>query len=97
MYKYLCPYCHTEVHKEDWEEYYKCPNCKRKTLYPNKIKVEEKSMDCYSCKNFYYDTFCSFQCPSCKKGFSLYNFCKVKDDLIALASVCKYYKNKEDN
>ena len=42
MYKYLCPYCHTEVHKEDWEEYYKCPNCKRKTLYPNEIKIENK-------------------------------------------------------
>ena len=42
MYKYLCPYCHTEVHKEDWEEYYKCPNCKRKTLYPNEIRIENK-------------------------------------------------------
>ena len=39
MHKYLCPYCHTEVY---WEEYYKCPNYKRKTLYPNEIRIENK-------------------------------------------------------
>lgn len=42
MYKYLCPYCHTEVYKEDYEVYYRCPNCKRKTFLPNEVLIEDK-------------------------------------------------------
>lgn len=96
MYKYLCPYCHTEVHKEDWEEYYKCSNCKRKTSLPNQIRIDEEQVSCYSCKYFYYDNFCAFQCPACKKGVYLYNISAIRNGLVELANACKYYERKEE-
>lgn len=97
MYKYFCPYCHTEVRKEDWEEYYQCSNCKRKTLYPNRIRKEdlnESTRSCKSCRNFTYDCFCSYECPWCKKVGNLYDV-SSHEGLSIVGKICKYFKPKE--